>query len=327
MALATLLTFTHVAGAHIFIFSVWRAGAPPQYEGNGWFGEAFLNIPDANTNVLTSAENYVVDLEPDFTFRTDWIDFPAGPVPWKQDSDFATIGDFLDDYIYDVSDPELLNTPFSMNFLLRFSGYLKVDFDDDISGEFGLPIWVEFGTMGYDGYRTRLFDTIYRIQISNPANGFYHENSIIEVVGLFPIEITWYNRYDPLAQLSPPRDRAGVELYSFHPGGLPWPSGQALVNSIFGPSTITPPGVIYQADDILPVIPGDFDLDTDIDLVDAHWFQTCHTGSVDPEGEPINLNLGCDTMDFDGDLDVDLDDFMIFQSIRTPPHEANQEED
>lgn len=305
------------ARAHVFIFEFYRVGAYPPYDGSGWVGEAFLNIPDASAIHLLAAEAYVANRTPDFTFRTDWIDFPAGPVAYDLDANFNTIGDFLNDYIYDVSDPSKLDAPFG-HFLLRFSGFLKVTLQDDVSfGGSGLPIWVEFGSMGYDGYRTRVFDTVYRIPIVNPANGFFHENSIVQAAGLFPIEITYFNRYDPQAQNNPPTERAGIELYSFHPGGLPWPAGENLVHPVFGPATIVPPRVIYQEEDILPLIDFDYDADSDVDLLDYQWLQTCYTG---PAGdEPFYFDLGCSTFDSDNDQDVDLDDFSAFAAAFTGP--------
>ena len=66
------------------------------------FGRLQAAFHDAH---LLHAQRYVADREPDFTFRTDWIDFPAGPENSRLDVDFSTVGGFLDDYIYDVSDP------------------------------------------------------------------------------------------------------------------------------------------------------------------------------------------------------------------------------
>ncbi|MGH8597763.1 MAG: hypothetical protein ACREXT_13995, partial [Gammaproteobacteria bacterium] len=80
---STVLTLAATAStspAHVFISRTERTGAYPAYPGNGWVGEAFLNLPDAAAQSLLTAENYVRNkhVQPDFTFRTPWIDFPAG---------------------------------------------------------------------------------------------------------------------------------------------------------------------------------------------------------------------------------------------------------
>ncbi len=312
---AVLAVGVERARAHVFIFEFYRVGAYPPTEGTGWSAEAFLNIPDESAIHLLAVESYVAFQSPDFTFRTDWIDFPAGPLAVDLDANFATIGDFLNDYIYDVSDPSKLNEPFG-HFFLRFSGYLRVALTDDVSfGGAGLPVWVEFGSMGYDGYRTRIVDTVYRIPVVNPDNGFFHENSIVQAAGLFPIEISYFNRYDPQAQNVPPTERAGIELYSYHPGGLPWPAGENLVHSVFGQSTIVPPNVIFQEEDILPLLQYDYDADADVDLVDYGWMQTCYTGPADEV--PFFLAIGCSTFDADLDQDIDLDDFTGYDAAFT----------
>ncbi len=305
--------------AHVFIFDTYRVGAAPAYDGSGWICEAYLNIPEASAAHLIAAENYVVERPPDFTFRTPWIDFPAGPEPFADDTEFDTMGDFLDDYIYDVSDPSKLDEPFG-HFLLRFRGYVSVRLEDDIQpplleggNTLGLPVWVEFGSFGFDGYRTRIVDTIYRIPIANPANPFFHENSIILGLGLYPIEVTYFNHYDPNGQVQ--MDKAGIELYSWHGDGLAWPGGDNLVHTERGPATLVPPRVIYQAEDIVPLILGDFDADSDIDLLDYRWLQTCFTGP----GEDFFLDDGCNAFDFDGDGDVDWEDFAAFVEAGSNP--------
>ena len=299
------------ATAHVFILEHYRLGSFPPYDGSGWVVEAFTDIPDESASNLIVAERYISEREPDFTFRTDWIDFPAGPVPDDLDVNFATIGDFLNDYIYDVSDPSKLDEPFG-HLLLRFKGLLRVALADDVSltGLEGLPVWVEFGTLGHDGYRTRVVDTIYRLPIVlNVHHPFFHENLIVLAAGLFPIEVTYFNRYEPDSEDG--LERAGIELYSWHGGGLPWPGGNNLVHAIRGPSTIVPPRVIYQPEDVLPLVKGDYDSDFDIDLLDFRWFQVCYTGIGD-EGKGFNLELGCKSLDFDDDQDVDGDDLSAF---------------
>jgi len=59
---------------------------------------------------------------------------------------------------------------------------------------------------------------------------------------------------------------------------------------------------------------GDFDGDTDVDLIDFATFQTCYTGeagTISPED--------CAACDLDGDDHVDLDDYAILQANYTGP--------
>lgn len=312
-----MLTFAPArADAQVTVLEEFRVGATPAYEGSGWIGEAFLDIPDDSAQHLLSAESYVRDRTPDFTFRTDWIDFPAGPLSVDLDANFETIGDFLNDYIHDVSDPALLDTPFG-HFLLRFSGFLAVRMTDDVSltenhlEQPGLPVWIETGTNGYDGYRTFIGDDIYRVVVVDPENGFHHVTAIIHATGLFPTTITYFNRYDPNGESEPSMGRAGIELYSWHGGGLAWPAGDKMVHPMRGSATLVPPRVVYQAEDILPVVKGDFNADSNLDLLDYRWFETCFTGALDGG---IVLSLGCDAHDFDDDNDVDADDLAEFQA-------------
>lgn len=303
------------ADAHVFLFEAYRAGAMPPYEGGGWVGAAYLNIPSASAAHLLTAEAYIANRPPDFTFRTNWIDFPAGPAAIAPDADFITMGDFLNDYIYDVSDPSKLDEPFG-HFVLRFSGYLRIAFVDNTLADPNPPIWVEFGTAGCDGYRLRVHDTIYRLPIAPADNNFYFENCITEVPGMYPIQFTYFNRYDPQNAVN--MDRAGVELYSWHGGGLPWPAGNNLVHPVLGPATIVPPWVIYQANDVQPLIAGDFDADSDVDLSDMQWMQNCYTGSGDEEGGFL-LEPGCPALDFDEDVDVELSDYAGFREVFAGP--------
>lgn len=303
-------------GAHVWVFEWFRVGSYPPYDGSGWIAEAYF-LPDEDAADLVPAEQYAEAHEPDFTFRTPWIDFPAGPVAFDVDTSFATVGDFLNDYIYDVSDPSKLDEPFGHLFL-KFTGFLSVKLEDDVFPDFGLPVWVEFRTMGHDGYRTRLVNTVYRMRLTNPETGLFGENAIIEGLGLFPIKVTYFNRYDP----DPKSDRrfAGVELYSWHGGGLPWPAGEQMVHPTRGPATIVPPRVIYQAEDILPLLKGDYDADYDVDLLDFGWFQYCFSTSDEGEADPTaRLPLGCKSLDFEDDGDVDMDDYSAFQDAYTGP--------
>lgn len=317
MAALCLALGSGPAWGHVFIIEPHRVGAFPSHPGQGWVAEAYLNLPDERDNLI-KAENYIAQkgIDPDFTFRTDWIDFPSGPDTFRLDNEFETIGDFLDDYIYDVSDPDKLDEPFG-NLLIRFRGFIKVSVRWDTEaqqgaiGWIGLPVWMEFGSLGHDGYRTRMVDTIYRNPVTDANSGaMLHENAIIMGVGLFPFEVTYFNRYDFLGLEN--HRFAGIELYSWHPGGLKLPGGDLLVHPLFGPATIVPPNVIYQEEDIRPLIAGDFEADSDIDVSDFQWFQHCFTGDEGEDGGVL-LDLGCANLDFDGDGDVDLDDYTGFQ--------------
>jgi hypothetical protein len=57
-----------------------------------------------------------------------------------------------------------------------------------------------------------------------------------------------------------------------------------------------------------PTVPGDFDGDVDVDLVDFGHLQACFTGAgICP------IPAGCEDADLEGDCDVDQNDFAIFQ--------------
>lgn len=306
------LTHALVADAHTFVSQTFRAGAYPSYPGAGWVGEAFLNLPDESAVDLRSAEAFVAGRQPDFTFRTEWIDFPAGPIDSDLDAHFKTVGDFLDAYIYDVSDVSKLAEPFS-HCLFRFTGFVKVTLEDEVRQLtfIGLPVWIDFGSMGYDGYRTKVGDQIpYRVQDANVAGPWVNFGPSLEVLGLFPVEITYFNNYDPDGTRGAPR--AGFELYSWHGSEKNWPAGKQMTHAVFGPGTIVPPRVIYQAEDILPVARGDFDGDADVDLEDFRWFVLCF-------GQSFILASGCDWMDFDGDADIDLTDLEAFDAALRGP--------
>ncbi|MBI4578754.1 MAG: hypothetical protein HY718_03575 [Planctomycetes bacterium] len=59
----------------------------------------------------------------------------------------------------------------------------------------------------------------------------------------------------------------------------------------------------------LPVMPGDFDHDCDVDAADFAAFQACARGPAVPhDGSPT-----CQDSDFDDDEDVDVTDFGAFQ--------------
>lgn len=317
---ACIALVTAVAGsaaAHPFIPQTFRVGTYPDHDGSGWFGDAFLHLPEPPPGTafnLLYVEAYVVGRTPDFTFRTPWIDFPSGPEAFRLDSEFATVGDFLDDYIYDVSDPARLDEPFG-NLYLRFRGYFKATFADETRLEFpttSLPLWVDFGSMGYDGYRTTVgTENCYRTVNANITDPWWNFGPGVEVPGLYPIEVTYFNRYDPDGTLGAPY--AGFELYSWHGGGMPWPSGHNAIHAIKGPMTLAPPRIIYTLDDAVPVVKGDFDADLDFDLQDFQGLQGCWTQF------PYVYAAGCDWMDFNDDGSIDLIDSELLVGLMGGP--------
>jgi hypothetical protein len=202
--------------------------------------------------------------------------------------------------------------------LIRFTGFLKVSFLDDSEGTYGLPVWVDFAAMGRDGFRVKMGSESFRIFMANETNEFFHDFFIIEALGLFPIEITYFNRYDPSG--TDGAEFAGIELYSWHGGGLPWPAGERLTHATRGASTIVPPRVIHQGEEKLPSLRfGDYDADTDIDLADAQWFQVCFTGPGEDVMGPLFLDIGCRWLDFDFDIDIDTADFAILRTLLAGP--------
>ncbi len=330
LAVALAGMSTHVANAHVIVENNLRVGSIPQTDGNGWICSVYLNIPDENAINLLAAEFHVTSQTPDFTFETQWIDFPAGPLGSDLDTSFATMGDFFDDHLVNVSDPTRLDEPFG-SFLLECTGFISVRPEDDIetvvkgnsANTAQLPTWVEIGTFGNDGFRTEIgTETIYRIPIvSGPTNQFFHENMICNGWGMYPITITYFNRYAPDDLFM---HSAGVEVYSFHGSPFAYPGGAILQLSDGTPATLLPPRVIYQQADIGPLQDGDFNADGIVDFLDYQWVQRCFTG---PAGEDVFPPIGCsrtsctsctdDTigfLDFDDDGDVDEFDFSAFQN-------------
>jgi len=302
--------------AHPNVPQADRAGAYPDYPGNGWVGEAFLNLPDDAVQHLLLAEQYVLGRTPDFTFRTQWIDFPMGPVSDVPDADLHTVGDLLDGYIYDVSDPSKLSLPMS-HLLLRFSGLVKVRLEDESRtlGFIGPPVWMDYGSWGYDGYRTKVGAvTCYTILNTNEFDtAWYNFGPSIEVLGLYPIVITYFDNYDPDGSRGAPR--GGFELYSWQGSPYAWPAAQTTPpHSRFGYMTLAPPWPIYQPGDELPLVQGDFNGDAAIDLHDYQWIQNC----FDPSGIGI-FAAGCDWVNFNLDGKIDWIDANSFTVEETGP--------
>jgi len=313
---ACLLAACAPVSAHFFVSPLDRLCASPETPGVGWRAEVFLGIPDNWAGSLLSAETYVAGLAPDFTFKTPYVDFPAGPEDSLLDADVAGIGAFLGGGITDVSDPAALNQPIG-NFLIRFSALVDVRIADSTLGVSTMPVLLDFGTQGYGGYRMRLGSTsIYRVQnhVFNGNNPFFTENALVHGLGLFPITFTYYNRFDP--QGANGHERVGVELYSFHPGGLPWPAGLNHFDPIGGYMTLAPPTPFYQPGDQPALARGDFDRDGAISLADFAAAQRCHTGDG---GVATNA---CLVLDYDNDGDVDLADIAWLLNLLAGPAEC-----
>ncbi len=290
-----------------------RSGASVEgNRGQGWKAEAFLNIPDSEMTNLLTVERYVQRRTPDLTFRTLWIDFPSGPVGVDLDENFATLGDFLDDYIFDVSSPALLDEPFG-NFLIRFKGFVKVVLEDGSQPNIGMPTIVDFGTLGADGYRMVAGESLYRQIRVQPNFPFFFENAFFFSLGMYPIEVTVFNRYDPGNLLG--YGLAGIELYSWH-GGISLPGGDNMVHRLFGPATLVPPRIIYQEEDIVPYVEGDFDGNYNIDLLDYTQLFRCFFPPIScPSGPGLFFCFEwCQDFDIDDDQDLDLQDFATIQS-------------
>ena len=66
LSTAAIVAALAAAGnAQVVISESLRVGAIPSYEGSGWIGEAFLDIPDESALHLLTAENYVRDRTPE----------------------------------------------------------------------------------------------------------------------------------------------------------------------------------------------------------------------------------------------------------------------
>jgi hypothetical protein len=314
--MATAGTGLTTLDAHEFVPRSQLSGAYPPNPGTGWLVEAYIDLPAEAVQSLIAAENYVDGLAPDFTFRTPWIDFPAGPADSALDADLETLGDFLNDHIYDLSDPSMVDEPMS-HFFLRFTGYLKVRLSDETRTELafvGLPVWVDLATQGYDGYRTKVGETTaYRAPDVNLNNiPWTHFGPAVERLGLFPITVTYFNRFDPQGNLGAPR--AGIELYSYYSeSDRFYPAGGQMLHPTFGFGRLVPPDVIYQDEDLQPILPGDFDGDTDIDLIDYQWLQFC--------GDPTFFILpsGCHAYDFDGNNQISREEINLFLAAFAGP--------
>lgn len=305
-----------------------RVGAIPDEPGSGgWLAEVYLNLPVPDPPApyhLLFAEFDAATLAPDFTFRCDAIDFPAGPAPWMptacvtdRDSDLVTVGDFINGPIYDVSDPAKLALPMSHIFI-RFSGYFGVRLSDSSFNPAAFPSVIDFAIYGFDGFRITIGSTVFRevlvldqcpqfpLKLPTTENGFFY------ALGMFPIEVTYFNRFDPTNAAG--RGRSGIEVYSWMGDGPVYPAGAVYVdpNNGRGPMTLLPSTLIYSADQMLPLLQGDFEGNGGVDLSDYFWFPQCGNGPG------AGLDAGCVAWNFDGDPDITLADFAVLQNNFAP---------
>lgn len=300
---AVSVMFATPSFAHLFILETQRSGAAPCQIGTGWVAECFYAIPDDAAANLLAAEAHVSEASPTFTFRTQFIDWPAGPDAYGFDAEYGTLGDLLNDYISELSDPDALSLPMD-HFLIRATSYLNVRLEDS---DFWPPppVWMDFGIAVFDGGRVRMSNTtITRILFPQPPNGYGTENAIIESPGVYRVQVTFLNRFDPSNEFG--AERAGIELLTCHLGGIETPSG-FLLPCDAGDAKLPPPELFFDATDILPVMPFDFDVDNDVDLRDLAGFQNCFTGP----GQIGAPDDGCRTFAGD-DNDIDVISFAEF---------------
>ena len=88
-----------------------------------------------------------------------------------------------------------------------------------------------------------------------------------------------------------------------------WQIDQIQLEVEIGPGDCNCNGIPDELD-----IPGDFDADGDVDMIDFARFQGCSTGPG-----VVELAPGCCFFDFDSDRDVDLDDYAEFHQEFTRP--------
>lgn len=302
-ALTSALLVPIVVVGHIFIFPWQRGGNAPCYPGGGWDVRCFYDIPDDSAQNLLTAEGYVLSRQPTFTFHADYIDWPAGERGSDLDTTFATMGDFLDDYVSNVSLEGALDLPFK-HFLLKATGYFSfvlADAKDDTAP----PIRKDFGLVVFDGGRVKVENTtIFRMVVPNPPDSFFFEDAIIPSPGAYRVEVTFFQKLNPGG--TDGTERAGVELRTCQPDGLELPGGDLMVCPDGGKAKGTPPRLVYKYEDLLQSTIGDFDADNDVDLYDWSRFQSCFTGP----GFEGNYDPGCEKFDLDLDQDVDLTDYV-----------------
>lgn len=301
--------------SHVFVFSRQRLGAAPCEPGTGWRVECFYDIPEPSVGNLRDAELYVNGVEPTFTFHTDYLDWPAGDPSVVPDTEFATLGDFLNDYISDVSDPEALDLPFDRHFLLRASGGINIRLVDSSYPYPTPPVFFEMGLVAADGGKIFIDPTtIVRLLLPEPPPSFIAEDPVTDLPGVYPFAITYLQRFDPDNRFG--AGNAGFELLTCHRDGLPLASGVHLEYRCGYPGLAIPPWYVYQPESIQPILECDFEVDGDVDLADFSHFQRCYTGP----GNENPFEYGCFIFDSEGDDDVDLADFDYFFPLMTEPN-------
>lgn len=299
-------------GWHIFIFETQRSGRIPCEPGRGWEVEFYYNIPDANAANLLTAEAYVADREPTFTFKADYIDWPAGLNLTKQDKKLKKLEDFFDGHVSEVSVPGAMTWPIA-NFLFKARGDLEVSLDFSRLPD-PPPVWLDFGLMAYDGGRVQVGGTtMFRIIVPLEPESFFFEDIIATAPGAYEVTITYFERFDPDNLVD--MDQAGVELVTCHQDGLDVGASALLFCGDLGSAKSPPPWRVWPRSMILPIAPGDFDVDGDVDLEDVRWIQECFTGP----GAGGPMREGCQVYDLDRDFDVDLEDTKLIIPNLTGP--------
>lgn len=299
--------------AHIFIFESERDGAIACEPGTGWTAACWYDVPDSAAANLLTVEAYIAGLEPTFTFKTDYIDWPAGDDSYRLDDEFATLGEFLAPYAYDFSDPDAPNFSFDKHFVIRCTGWTSVQLEDS---QFSVPppVWMDYGLTAYDGGRVKMGNTtIFRIVVPTLDPSFYTDNAIIDDPGGYKLQVTYFNRYDPTNAFN--MSKTGVEFYACYEDGLLTPGGTSFTCE-FGQFRVMPPWRIYQEEAVLEIIPADWDIDDDVDLMDYGFFQNCYTGP----GHKGELGYNCGVLDLDVDFDVDLDDYSVLHAALEDPN-------
>ncbi len=304
--------------AHIFVAKNTRLGAAPCVAGTGWEVDCWYGIPDGSAIHLLTAEVFADANPPSFSFHADYLDWPAGVVTESPDTAFQTIGDFFDGYVSNFTDPAALDLPFA-HFLIRARNGCHIRLEDSSDPNLSQAL-VDFGTLAFDGSRVRLGGvTIFRTVIPEPPFGQFTENALIDAPGVYPLVVTYFQRYDPMATLG--TEKAGFEFYACHVDGLALCDGMGNCNGDFLPclapvdGRVTAISRIYDPADVVAMTPGDFNVDHDVDLRDLMALQNCFTGPAPEKG----IDFLCEDLDTDADDDLDGNDWLTIEASAGGP--------
>lgn len=104
---------------------------------------------------------------------------------------------------------------------------------------------------------------------------------------------------------SPPEYKTTQTSTTFNPGSLNWQTSYYWrIDEVNAAGTVTGDPWTFTTTSI----PGDFDLDDDVDLTDFGFLQHCYSGSG------VAPVAGCENADLDADNDVDQSDFGLFKN-------------